>query len=219
MIVVPLFFYFSAGLSPVVRASSGFGAIFLVAAGSILLLRFAGIFFGPAGVILAMISAVIVREIISYAGSEKEKQFIRNAFSTYVSGDIVKEIIADPSRLQLGGTEYYMTAVFTDVKGFSTISEKLGDPTKLVSLLNKYLSSMSDVVLAEKGTIDKYIGDAIVAFFGAPIPLEDHALRACVSAIRMKKIEVELNKIIMEQNLSPIPLLTRIGINTGYMVE
>jgi class 3 adenylate cyclase len=110
-----------------------------------------------------------------------------------------------------------MTAIFTDVKGFSTISEKL-DPEALVSLLNRYLSAMSDAILAEKGTIDKYEGDAIIAFFGAPLDLEDHALRACVSAITMKKIEEELNKTILEQKLSPYPIFTRIGINTGDMV-
>jgi adenylate cyclase len=77
---------------------------------------------------------------------------------------------------------------------------------------------MSDVVLEEKGTIDKYEGDAIIAFFGAPLDLPDHALRACVSAIRMKKIETELNKTFIEKNMSPVPLLTRIGINTGEMV-
>jgi len=218
IVFVPIFFYFSANLRPAIRASCGIGAVFVIMAGTILLFRFSGIFLGPLGVTLSMIITIIINEIIAYVNSEKEKRFIRNAFSTYVSSDIVKEIIADPSRLQLGGTKHYMTAVFTDVKGFSTISEKLGDPAKLVSLLNKYLSAMSDVVLAEKGTIDKYIGDAIVAFFGAPIPLEDHAFRACVSAIAMKKIEREMNKEIMEQGLSPIPLLTRIGINTGYMV-
>ena len=217
-IVIPIFFHLSGSLTPVIRASCGFGAALLFFIGTILLFRFTGIFLGPLGTVFAMISAIIVREVISYAGSEKEKAFIRTAFSTYVSSDVVKEIIADPSRLQLGGTKYYMTAVFTDIKGFSTISEKLGDPAKLVSLLNKYLSAMSDVVLDQKGTIDKYIGDAIVAFFGAPIPLEDHALRACVSAIKMKKVELELNKVVMEENLSPIPLLTRIGINTGSMV-
>jgi len=218
MVFVPLFFIFTTRLSPVVRAVSSFASMLIVFFGSILLFRLTGIYWGPLGAVLAILSALITREIIAYAGSEKEKHFIRTAFSTYVSSDVVKEIISDPSRLQLGGTQYYMTAVFTDIQSFSTISEKLGDPEKLVSLLNKYLSSMSDVVLAEKGTIDKYIGDAIVAFFGAPIPLADHALRACVSAIAMKKVEAELNKIIMEQKLSPIPLLTRIGINTGYMV-
>ena len=218
LIFISLFFMFSANLAPVVRAASGFAAVFILFILCVLIFRLSGVFFGPIGITFAMIAAIIVREVISYSNSEKEKQFIRAAFSTYVSHDVVKEIITDPSRLQLGGTKRHMTAIFTDVKGFSTISETLGDPTKLVSLLNKYLSAMSDVILSEKGTIDKYEGDAIIAFFGAPIDLPDHALRACVSAINMKKAETELNKIIMEEKLSPFPLLTRIGINTGDMV-
>jgi adenylate cyclase len=216
-IFVPFFFIATEKLTPVLRASLGFGAVLFIFTASVLIFRFSGFFLGPLGIIMAMITAIIIREIISYSNSEKEKSFIRTAFSTYVSGDVVKEIISDPSRLQLGGTKRHMTAIFTDVKGFSTISEQL-DPEELVSLLNKYLSAMSDVVLAEKGTIDKYEGDAIIAFFGAPIDLADHALRACVSAITMKKMEIELNKIIMEQKLSPSPLLTRIGVNTGDMV-
>jgi len=214
---VPLFILASARLAPVARTAAGFGVIILVLAGSVVLFRSTGIFFGPLGTVIAMLIAVIAREIYSYAVSEKEKHFIRSAFSTYVSGDVVKEIINDPSRLQLGGTKRRMTAVFTDVRGFSTISEKL-DPEELVSLLNRYLSAMSDIVLAEKGTIDKFEGDAIIAFFGAPLDLPDHAMRACVSAVNMKRAEAELNKIIMEQKLSPLPLFTRIGINTGNMV-
>ncbi|MDR0321190.1 MAG: adenylate/guanylate cyclase domain-containing protein [Treponema sp.] len=217
LIFIPLFFIVSANFSPVLRASLGFAGALLIFGIAVILFRVTGIYWGPLGVVLAMVASVITREVISYAGSEKEKQFIRTAFSTYVSHDVVKEIISDPSRLQLGGTKRHMTAIFTDVKGFSTISEKL-DPEALVTLLNKYLSAMSDVVLEEKGTIDKYEGDAIIAFFGAPLELKDHALRACISAIRMKKIEEEMNKVIMEDNLSPTPLLTRIGINTGNMV-
>ena len=214
---VPLFFIASAGFSPVLRAVSGFAITLIIFVGAVFLFRATGIYWGPLGAVFAMIGAIITREIIAYAGSEREKQFIRTAFSTYVSHDVVKEIISDPSRLQLGGTNRHMTAIFTDVKGFSTISEQL-DPEELVSLLNRYLSAMSDIVLAEKGTIDKYEGDAIIAFFGAPLDLADHAMRACVSAIKMKKAEEELNKVIMEQKLSPSPLLTRIGINTGNMV-
>jgi adenylate cyclase len=217
LVFVPLFFIVTEKLTPVLRAALGFGAALLIFAASVLVFRFSGFFLGPFGTIMAMIVAIIIREIISYANSEKEKHFIRTAFSTYVSGDVVKEIISDPSRLQLGGTKRHMTAIFTDVRGFSTISEQL-DPEELVSLLNKYLSAMSDVVLAEKGTIDKYEGDAIIAFFGAPLDLPDHALRACVSAITMKKLEIELNKTIMEHKLSPAPLVTRIGVNTGDMV-
>jgi len=217
LLIVPLFFHLSGNLPTVTRTVSGLAASLIILAASVLLFRYSGIFLNVFGVVIALISALIVREIINYSHSEKEKHFIRSAFSTYVSHDVVKEIISDPSRLQLGGTKRHMTAIFTDVKGFSTISEKL-DPEELVSLLNKYLSAMSDIVLAEKGTIDKFEGDAIIAFFGAPNHLPDHALRACISAIKMKKIENELNKIFMEQNHSPVPLLTRIGINTGDMV-
>jgi adenylate cyclase len=217
LIFIPLFFLASARLSPVTRFAAGITVTALIVTAVILLLRYAGIFWGPAGIVFAILSAVITREIISYAGSEKEKNFIRSAFSTYVSNDVVKEIIADPSRLHLGGTKRHMTAIFTDIKDFSSISEKL-DPEDLVSLLNRYLSAMSDVILVEKGTIDKYEGDAIIAFFGAPLDLSDHALRACVSAITIKKIEAELNKTIIEQKLSPSPLFTRIGINTGDMI-
>ncbi|MDR0300743.1 MAG: adenylate/guanylate cyclase domain-containing protein, partial [Treponema sp.] len=217
LIVIPLFFILTARLSPVIRAGSGFFAALAIFITAVLLFRFTGIYWGPLGAVLAMAGAVIVREVIAFAGSEKEKKFIRTAFSTYVSDDVVKEIISDPSRLQLGGTKRHMTAIFTDVRSFSTISEQL-DPESLVSLLNRYLGAMSDVILAEKGTIDKYEGDAIIAFFGAPLELKDHALHACLSAIAMRKLETELNKTIMEQKLSPMPLLTRIGINTGDMV-
>ncbi|MCL2192459.1 MAG: adenylate/guanylate cyclase domain-containing protein [Treponema sp.] len=216
-VFVLLFFVTSAKLAPVPRTVSGFLASILVIFAAIMLFRFTGIFFSPLITTFAMVSAVILREIISYSSSEREKQFIRKAFSTYVSDEVVKEIISDPSRLQLGGTKRHMTAIFTDLKGFSTMAEQV-DPEVLVSILNRYLTAMSDVVLAEKGTIDKYIGDAIVAFFGAPVEMSDHALRACLSAITMRRIERELNKAILAEKISPVPLLTRIGINTGSMV-
>jgi adenylate cyclase len=110
-----------------------------------------------------------------------------------------------------------MTALFTDIKGFSTISEDM-DPSDLVALLNRYLSTMSDIVLNLNGTIDKYEGDAIIGFFGAPISYTDHARRACFAAIEMKKKERELNDQLVGDGILRTPLLTRIGINTGEMV-
>jgi class 3 adenylate cyclase len=142
---------------------------------------------------------------------------MRQAFSTYLSEDVVEEIISDPARLQLGGVNRYMTALFSDVKGFTSIAEKL-TPEHLVDLLNYYLSTMSDIILEQKGTIDKYQGDAIVSFFGAPLELEDHAIRACTAGIIMRRMETDINKYIMEKGISPSPLLTRIGLNTGEMV-
>ena len=142
---------------------------------------------------------------------------LHKAFSTYLSEDVVKEIIDDPARLQLGGVKRHMTAMFTDIKDFTKISEVLS-PEQLVELLNHYLSAMSNVILNRKGTIDKYEGDAILAFFGAPQKLPDHALRTCTAAILMKRYEVKVNKFLAEKNLCPLPIFTRIGINTGEMV-
>jgi adenylate cyclase len=130
---------------------------------------------------------------------------------------VVEQIIADPSKLNLGGEKREMTAIFTDIRGFSTISEKL-DPADLVNLLNLYLTEMSNIVLENRGTIDKYEGDAIIAFFGAPIYMEEHAVLACKTAIAMKKAELRINERIRTEHLSPAPVFTRIGINTGDMV-
>jgi len=107
--------------------------------------------------------------------------------------------------------------LFTDIKGFTGIAEALA-PEQLVDLLNYYLSSMSDIILVHKGTIDKYEGDAIISFFGAPLDLPDHVIRACTTAVVMKRIEKEINRHITEKRISPSPLLTRIGINTGEMI-
>jgi len=142
---------------------------------------------------------------------------MRQAFSTYLSDEVVEEVISDPARLKLGGVSRHMTALFSDVKNFTGIAEVL-TPEHLVDLLNYYLSTMSDILLEEKGTIDKYQGDAIISFFGAPLELADHAIRACTAAVVMKRMENDVNRYILEKGISPSPLLTRIGINTGDMV-
>ncbi|MDR2048808.1 MAG: adenylate/guanylate cyclase domain-containing protein [Treponema sp.] len=214
--VTTLLIFSLAWLVPGLRAVLGFLSTIVVFFVSLFLFRFSGIYLGITGPVLALALAVMFREIIAYVMSDREKKFIRKAFSTYVSDDVVKEIIADPSRLQLGGVKRHMSALFTDIRNFTTVAEKL-EPEDLVSLLNRYLTAMSDVILKEKGTIDKYEGDAIIAFFGAPLDLEDHALRTCMSAIAIKRTEKELNKAILDGGLSA-PLLTRIGINTGNMV-
>ncbi len=155
--------------------------------------------------------------ILRFVFSEQEKSFLRKAFTMYLSSDVVNQIVADPSLLKLGGQEKHITALFTDIKSFSTLSEKV-TPEHLVEILNRYLTLMSDIVLEQKGTIDKYIGDAIVSFFGAPIDLSDHAKRACLAAVRMKQAEKQLNDDMLASNFTPMPVYTRIGINTGPMV-
>ncbi|MDR1177941.1 MAG: CHASE2 domain-containing protein [Spirochaetaceae bacterium] len=217
LLFVPLVIILISRFKPGLRTAFGFSAAFVIAGISLLLFRTTGIYFAPLLPCIALIIAVIVREAIAFIGSEQEKSFIRKAFSTYLSGAVVEEIISDPSRLNLGGTKKHLTVLFTDIQGFSTISEKL-DPEDLVKLLNQYLSRMSNTVLGEMGTIDKFEGDAIMAFFGAPVDLSDHAVRACRAAITMKRIEKELNESFLKEGMTVSPLLTRIGINTGNMV-
>jgi len=183
-----------------------------------------------AGIAAAFVSATL----FSYATEGSQKRFIKTAFSQYLSPMVIERIIADPSQLRLGGEKNEMTAIFTDVRAFSTISEALVDPQKLVELLNHYLTRMSDIILANQGTIDKYEGDAIIAFFGAPVHFADHAGLACRSAVQMKKAETQINREALEQGLITVdvlealsrkgiplgtdPMFTRIGINSGEMV-
>jgi class 3 adenylate cyclase len=141
---------------------------------------------------------------------------LQKMLSSYLSERVVNVLLSDPSKLEMEGTKRIMTAVFTDIRNFSAISEKM-DPIDLARLLNIYLTAMSDIILEQMGTIDKYEGDAIMAFFGAPLDLPDHAKRTCTAAILMKRKETELNKDFAETGLSSSPLLARIGINTGSM--
>ncbi len=168
------------------------------------------------GALIMFISA-IGQVALRYFKTAQEKGFIRQAFGTYLSPAVIDEIIKDPSKLSLGGEEKYLTAMFTDIRSFSTLSEKV-TPTQLVSFLNKYLTRLSDIILENGGTIDKYEGDAIIAFFGAPISFEDHAWRAAISAVRMKQAEADFNTEMLEAGIIPTPVYTRIGLNTGDMV-
>ncbi|MDR3019530.1 MAG: CHASE2 domain-containing protein [Treponema sp.] len=146
-----------------------------------------------------------------------EKTFLHNAFSRYLAPEVITEIINNPDKLNLGGEKREMTAIFTDIQYFTTISEQI-EPAQLVKLLNNYLTIMSNVIMENLGTIDKYQGDAIMAFWGAPLPRDDHAVLACRSALTMKEAEKALNKTIVKTGLSPVPIFTRIGINTGDMI-
>ncbi|MGA2480253.1 MAG: CHASE2 domain-containing protein [Spirochaetia bacterium] len=194
-------------------------AIVVIVAGSLLLVfRQTGLYLEAVSPVGAAFLTFIGLTAIKFLRSEREKGQVRSAFSQYLSPHVISDLLADPEKLKLGGEKKELSAMFSDVKGFSTISEVLKDPTKLVTLLNEYLTEMSDIILDLGGTIDKYEGDAIIAFFGAPVDLADHARRACLAAVRMRRAEKLLNERIISVGLAPTPLLTRIGINTGSMV-
>ena len=153
--------------------------------------------------------------VYNYILSYKEKTQIKSAFGHYVPPAVVNELLDNPNMLHLGGEEREMTVMFSDVAGFTTISENLS-PKELVELLNEYLTAMTDLVLKNNGIIDKYEGDAIMAEWGAPLPSDDHALMACKTAIEMQQVLKQMRPKWAAKGLPPLE--ARIGINTGEMV-
>jgi adenylate cyclase len=217
LIFTVIFVFVSRNRSANTTLGLGFAGAGVVVAGSAALMVGARLFLPILTPVFTILLAAVGQSVLKFIEVAKEKNYIRNAFNHYLSTDVINEILDDPTRLRLGGEKRELTAMFTDVKGFSSISETL-DPEELVKLLNRYLSEMSDIILQLRGTIDKFEGDAIISFFGAPVAYADHATRACQAAVRMKKIEKFLNDHFLEEQLSPHPLATRIGINTGEMV-
>lgn len=150
-----------------------------------------------------------------YLTESQQKKFIRDAFSTYMAPAVVKQLIDSPESLVLGGEERDITAFFSDVQGFTSISESL-TPTELVELLNEFLTEMTDIILTHEGTVDKFEGDAIIALFGAPLPLENHAQSACMACIDMQLKLLELRRKWRGEGKPELHM--RIGLASGPAV-
>lgn len=142
----------------------------------------------------------------------RQHRFIRNAFKFYVSPSVIDRIVADPGSLSLGGEKKELTIYFSDIQGFTTISEQL-EATKLVDLLNTFLSEMTAVILSHGGTVDKYVGDAIVAFWNAPLSQSDHPLRGVQAAIECQQRLDELRPQLKEKH--GVEVRMRVGLHTG----
>ncbi|HAO92461.1 MAG: hypothetical protein A2X99_01725 [Deltaproteobacteria bacterium GWB2_55_19] len=153
--------------------------------------------------------------IFQFVSEERKKKEIREAFSRYVDRSVVNEIIKNPGLLSLGGEEKTLTVLFSDIRGFTNITEKL-KPNVLVKLMNDYLTPMTDVILRNCGTVDKYMGDAIMAFWGAPLPQADHAVRACRTALEMERTLTETQKTWDKPGIPR--LVSGIGLSTGKAV-
>lgn len=171
--------------------------------------------------ITAIISVVLTYFITTawrFAKTERDKSKIRSTFSLYVSENLVNEIAADPSKLKLGGEKKDLTILFCDIRNFSAISEHL-DPTKLTGLMNSYLTPMTDIILSTGGTIDKYMGDAIMAIWNAPLDVEGHPQKAMEAALAMRAKLAELNMEWREDPILardvPLPIRFGMGINSG----
>ncbi len=155
--------------------------------------------------------------VLGYLREELDRRQIRTAFGQYLSEDMVEQLAEDPERLKLGGETKQMSILFSDVRGFTTISETYkSNPQGLTLLINSLLTPLSEAVVGNRGTIDKYMGDNIMAFWNAPLPDEDHALHACEAALDMETRLRQLNK--ERTAAGEVPLEIGIGINTGECV-
>lgn len=165
--------------------------------------------------ILIILSSFIGTYLLRFIMEQKERKFIEGAFGRYVNKTIVKQIQNDPSMLKLGGAKVDLTIMFSDIAGFTTISEQF-TPEELVSFLNEYLGEMTEIIMNGQGTLDKYEGDAIMAFWNAPLPQHNHALNTCLAALENQKKLAELRKKWAKVGMPEMHV--RIGINTGEAV-
>jgi len=231
-IAVELFTALLLGLL-VIAFAPGLGPVTLVIVGSLfasvligtswyyyvhhrLLLDFTYPLLSTAAVYLTLIFASFVRE-------QAQRRQIRSAFGRYLSPSLVEQLAYSPEKLVLGGEEREMTVMFSDVRGFTAISESYkNDPQGLTRLMNRFLTPLTNAILARKGTIDKYMGDAIMAFWNAPLDDKEHQLNACNAAVDMLERIDELNRVrereAKEGGQLHIPLNIGVGINTGTCV-
>lgn len=153
--------------------------------------------------------------IYKYITEEREKKKIRGAFQYYLTASVITEMLKDPSKLKLGGDKKDLSVLFSDIRGFTTVSEQL-TPEELVHLLNEYLTAMTGLVFDHDGLLDKYMGDAIMAVYGAPMDQPDHARRACLTALGMMEALKKLQEKWTEEGKPVLDI--GIGINSGDMV-
>jgi adenylate cyclase len=164
-----------------------------------------------AGAFFSIAAAIVV----NYTLEGRQKRYIKNAFKQYLSPAVIERLVENPDKLTLGGEARELSIFFSDVQGFTSISERLS-PQELTALLNDYLTAMTDIILSEGGTIDKYEGDAIIAFWNAPLDVPDHAVCAVRAALRCGRKLIELRPGFRER--SGRDIYARIGINTGLVV-
>ncbi|MEW6507000.1 MAG: adenylate/guanylate cyclase domain-containing protein [Bacteroidota bacterium] len=164
---------------------------------------------------LAIVFAYLGSTAYHFIKERHQNVLITGMFSQYVSKSIVSELLANPDKLKLGGEKKTLTVLFSDIAGFTTFAEKK-EPEELVSFINEFLNEMTEIIINNGGTLDKYLGDAVMAFWGAPVEIEDHAFKACLSALQMQDKLAELRD---KWSKAGEPLIhIRIGINSGEVI-
>lgn len=202
----------SVALCTTIMAISVFGAYYVYVVHSVLV--------DPVYPSLCVLAIFIVSTILSYARAESRRKQIRDAFGMYVAGDVMRDLERNPEKLKLGGESRNLSVMFTDIRQFTKISEDL-QPEELIVLMNEFLTAMTEIVMNHQGTVDKYIGDAMMAFWNAPRDIENHERAACLAALKMQSALEPVNKRIAARvsdagsNRESVLLRAGIGINTG----
>lgn len=166
--------------------------------------------------LLSIVIGALIQEFIIFYVHEKDTRFLKKAFSSYLSKELLDKLVRSEKGLELGGEKKELSILFSDIRNFTTISEEMNDPQKLIHLLNRYFTPMTQAVMDNKGMLDKYIGDAVMAFFNAPVDVENHAQAACNCALEMREKLATLNEELQRDGIAPIHI--GIGINTGEAV-
>ena len=146
---------------------------------------------------------------------ERKRRHLRKAFSLYLSPQVAKKVLDSPERLKLGGQRVYATVLFSDLAGFTEMSE-MNEPEEVVSILTRHTTEMTRIIFKYNGTLDKFIGDAIMAVWGVPVEDEDQALHACLAALEMQR---RMNTLADEIKISGYKLSMRVGINSGIVMS
>lgn len=165
--------------------------------------------------LIGLLFSATVSESLLYKLQERQIGFIKDAFSTYLSPQLLQQLLRNPARLKLGGEKRELTIFFSDIRGFTSTSEKM-DPEKLTTYLNRYFTPMSDIITQHNGMIDKYIGDAIMALYNAPVYVKEHAKDACSASLEMLTVLEKLNREFIAEDLPPIAI--GIGLNSDEVV-
>lgn len=209
-------------LAPFVNAVLlGIFSLVMIAAGFALAWQMyvqAGLLLDPVYPGLAIGLIFLVSTLLTYIRTESDRRRVKNAFGHYISPDFMEELTKNPDKLVLGGETRDLTIMFTDIRNFTGISERMS-PAALTQLMNDFLTPMSDLVMNNRGTIDKFMGDAMMAFWNAPLDDPDHARHACLTALRMSEALRPLNERLrreaVAQGFEAIEIHAGIGINTG----
>jgi len=208
-----------AALLPIMRTRiwtiAGIVAAVIIPTGMSFILFRNLVFYNAIPALAAGFFAFVAAVILGYQAEGRQRAYLRKAFAQYLSPEVISELIEKPDALRLGGESKVITVLFSDMAGFTAISEKL-DPERLTLFMNEYLGIISEEILAQGGTLDKYVGDAVVAFWNAPLDIADHALRACIAACHIQEKLIGIGPEL-EDRFGVAPK-TRIGIATGSAI-